>query len=434
MTMRGMIRLGLWFGSILLLLPAITASGFAADRFVDPAAAPGGEGSHEAPWRDIQHVLDQKLIAPGDRLLLKGGNYGRVRINDLAPPERVVIEAAGETPAVFEMIEIMRSRNVTLKGLTVTTGGNRQPGDRAHVRIDKQSRDITVEGLEIYTISDSSDWSAGEWDEKSLDGIFSEAENAEIRGNRLRNIRFGISTLGRRSVVAGNEVVNFAGDGLRGLGDDSLFEGNIVKNCYQVNDNHADGFQSWSTGADGRPGTGTIRNVTLRGNLFLNYEDFHQRYPCKMEGIGLFNGVYEGWTIENNIVIVNNWHGISAFGMRASRIAHNTVMDIDYFPPGPAAITIISLAGEAPAGRNLLINNVANEINIEGDGVDAAGNIELDDLDDVFEDVDAGDYRLPKGSDVISAGVPFSKVTTDFFGRPRAAGSGADAGAVARAN
>src|SRR5690606_3081502 len=120
--------------------------------------------------------------------------------------------------------------------------------------------------------------------------------------------------------------------------------------------------------------------------------------------------------------------------MLASRIAHNTVMDIDYFPPGPAAITSISLAGEAPAGRNLLSNNVANESSIEGDGVDARGNVELDDLDAVFEDVDAADYRVPKGSDVISAGAPFSEVTTDFFGRPRAAGSGADAGAVARAN
>lgn len=434
MSMRRILANGL----LLLLLAIALAFGAsetrAAERYVDRAAATDGDGSREAPWRDLQRVLDQRLIAPGDRLLLAGGTYGRLRVDGLDLPYQTSIEAAGDAPAIFEIIEISRSRNIALKGMTVTSGGNRQPGDRAHVRIDRESRDILIEGLHIYTVDDSSDWSAEEWDEKSLDGIFSEAENTEIRGNRLRNVRFGISTLGAGSIVAGNEVVNFAGDGLRGLGDNSLFEGNVVKNCYQVNDNHADGFQSWSTGPDGRPGAGVIRNVTLRGNLFLNYEDFHQPYVCKLEGIGLFNGVYEGWTIENNIIIVNNWHGISAFGMRASRIAHNTVMDIDYFPPGPAAITVISVAGSDAAKRNLLLNNIANEINIEGEGVESRGNVEIDDLDDVFEDVDAGDYHLPVGSDAIDAGEQAGAAATDFFGNPRPAGRGVDAGAVERQN
>ena len=72
-----------------------------------------------------------------------------------------------------------------------------------------------------------------------------------IRNNRLLNVNFGISVNASHSLIAGNLVENFSGDGMRGLGDYTVFEYNTVKNCYDVNANHDDGFQSWSAGPDG---------------------------------------------------------------------------------------------------------------------------------------------------------------------------------------
>lgn len=410
---------------------AVISPAMARDIFVNPQApVNGADGSKESPWKSLQSILDDDTVKVGDRVILEGGDYGRLVIQNREMSEMTPVVVADDQQAIFENVEIKGSANWALTGFTVTSAGLREPDEKYHVRIDKNSHHINIDGFTIYTVEDISDWSTDDWNEKALDGIFSEAEHADIRNNKIRNVNFGISTLGKHSVVARNEVKNFSGDGLRGLGDHSLFEENVVKNCYQVNSNHSDGFQSWSTGADGRPGAGVIKDVTFRRNLILNFEDFYQPYVCKLEGIGLFDGVYEDWTIENNIIAVDNWHGISVFGARNVRIKNNTVMDIDYFPPGPATITIISVSEGDPADASLVANNVANEIKIEGEGVERFGNIEIDDLDDVFVDIDDGDLRLPEDSEAIDNGEPDPEMTVDYFGNPRPSGKGLDVGAV----
>ena len=382
--------------SLVLLSISFSCPAVAMDRFIDPqASGMGADGSWTAPWQDLQKALEE---------------------------------------ATFENVEIVASANWTLRGFTVTSAGERKPEDRYHVLIDKGSQNITIEGFSIYTVKDISGWSADDWNEKAIDGIFTEAPYSEIRDNKIKNVKFGISTLGEHSSVIGNEIKNFAGDGLRGLGDHSLFEANVVRNCYQVNANHSDGFQSWSIGADGRPGTGVIKDVILRRNLIINYEDFDQPFACKLEGIGMFDGVYEDWIIENNIVVVDNWHGISVFGAKNVHVQNNTVMDIDYFPPGPAAITVIPAGNSGLVEGNLIANNIANEINIEGPGVVRMHNIEMGDLDDAFVDFDAGDFRLPEGSDAIDSGASEVGPKEDYFGNPRPAGNNIDVGAVERQN
>lgn len=416
---------------ILVVTLSLISQALARDHFVNPSSAGGAaDGSAVSPWSDLQEVLDENTIQAGDRVILAGGVYGRLLIQNREMSEMTSVVVAEGQQAIFENVEIKGSANWSLTGFTVTSEGLREQGERYHVRIDKNSRHIKIDSFTIYTVEDISDWSTDDWNEKALDGIFSEAEYADIRNNKISNVNFGISTLGKHSIVANNEVKNFSGDGLRGLGDHSLFEENVVKNCYQVNSNHSDGFQSWSTGADGRPGTGVIKDVTFRRNLILNFEDFNQPFVCKLEGIGMFDGVYEDWTIENNIIAVDNWHGISVFGARNVRIKNNTVMDIDYFPPGPATITIISVSEGDPADASLVANNVANEIKIEGEGVERFGNIEIDDLDDVFVDIDDGDLRLPEDSEVIDNGEPDPKMTVDYFGNSRPSGKGLDVGAV----
>ena len=76
----------------------------------------------------------------------------------------------------------------------------------------------------------------------------------------MRNVRFGISVGGASARIQNNLVDGFSADGLRGLGDDGLFEYNRVQNNL-IQDppdaNHDDGFQSWSVGPGG-VGTGEV--------------------------------------------------------------------------------------------------------------------------------------------------------------------------------
>ena len=148
-------------------------------------------------------------------------------------------------------------------------------------------------------------------------------------------MNFGISVTGASNVVERNVIENFSGDGLRGLGDYGVFEFNTVKNCYDVNANHDDGFQSWSVGPGG-VGTGVVRGIVLRGNRILNYEDPNQPHRGTLQGIGCFDGFFEDWIIENNEILTDHWHGITLSGARNCRIVNNTVVDLNTTSPGPA--------------------------------------------------------------------------------------------------
>jgi parallel beta-helix repeat protein len=54
-----------------------------------------------------------------------------------------------------------------------------------------------------------------------------------------------------------------------------------------------------------------------------------------MQDIGCFDGFFDGWVVENNVVITDHWHGISFYGMKNSRIVNNTVIDVNDQSPGP---------------------------------------------------------------------------------------------------
>ena len=113
-----------------------------------------------------------------------------------------------------------------------------------------------------------------------------------------------------------------------------MFQYNVVKNCYDVNANHDDGFQSWSRGPQG-VGTGEVVGMVLRGNTIINYEDLDQPHRGTLQGIGCFDGMFVDWIVENNVIITDHWHGITLSGATDSRVVNNTVVDLNETSPGP---------------------------------------------------------------------------------------------------
>ena len=49
-----------------------------------------------------------------------------------------------------------------------------------------------------------------------------------------------------------------------------------------------------------------VRNVTLRGNRFLSHTDPAQPLRAAVQGIGCFDGLFENWVIEDNIISLGN--------------------------------------------------------------------------------------------------------------------------------
>jgi parallel beta-helix repeat protein len=248
-----------------------------------------------------------------------------------------------------------------------------------------------------------------------------------IRDNRLLNVNFGISVEASDSLISGNLVENFAGDGLRGLGNHCTFQYNTVKNCYKVNANHDDGFQSWSTGPNG-VGSGEVVGVVLRGNTIINYDDPNQPYRGTLQGIGCFDGTFVDWVIENNVIITDHWHGITLGGARNCLVINNTVLDQNKTSPGPPWICIDKHKNGTASVNCVVRNNLATNFK-NAAGVLQENNLRIQDPASLFVDPARFDLHLLPGAAAIDAGSSLDapKLDRDRIGRPQ--GGGIDIGA-----
>lgn len=410
------------------------SSAQAKNHFVNPSfsATKKSVGSESAPWRNLQNLFTDKKIQAGDKVVLSSGYYGKLVLSQKKYNEKVTIEVKEGHTAKFANVQIWGSKNIHLKGLTVSPSFLRKFSKGFIVQIGKGAEDIRIEAFKIFSAEAIDGWTKETWNEKAASGILASGNRIDVVNSVVRNVDFGISMSATNSRIVGNLVENFSGDGLRGNGDYSLFEGNTVRNCYSVNDNHADGFQSWSTGDDGRVGTGQVTGVTLRRNRIINFEDPNQPFKCQMQGIGLFDGFYVDWKIENNIVITDHYHGITVLGAKNVRIVNNTVVDPIYGKPGPAWIMIEKHKdGRQPEG-NLVANNLSTRYVLSRLGVLQLKNLVVRDEGGMFENFEAGDLRLREGSRAIDAGMEGLGVEEDFYGNKRPAGKSIDIGAIER--
>lgn len=304
-------------------------------------------------------------IEPGDIIYLRSGNFGELNITSYYNQARITIAAEAGHKPVFRNIVIRSSRNWLLQGIHVNAAT--YPEAKFSTLISLESHNwtgpidrITIDSCQLRSVSDSSGWSKTDWNTKAKSGIGVSGSDMEILNNSLVNVNFGISVSATESLIKGNLIENFAGDGLRGLGDYTVFENNIIKNCYDVNENHDDGFQSWSVGTDGKVGTGVVKGIVLRGNTFINYEDSNQPFRGSLQGIGCFDGMFEDWLVEENVVKVDHWHGISLYGAINSIVRNNSVVDLDDTNRiGPPWIMLNTHKNNTPPRGNLVTCNVA---------------------------------------------------------------------------
>ncbi|NCQ60368.1 MAG: hypothetical protein GW913_06830 [Myxococcales bacterium] len=449
---------GLGLSALVLLASPGLAS--ARDFYVEPATgSPDGDGSMAAPWRTVEEVVAANLIqtrnwttlpyadgatlgpvnagAPiqaGDTLWLGSGYHGALEITGAYNSAPITIAAEpGATPGLSHV----RLRSVggwVLRGVSVSPSYAPSYDPMTAIDVDTHgysgpSMDVRVEGCRVFSVEDISGWSASDWVAMAVNGITSDGDDVTVRDNTLTNVHFGISMSGARAQVLNNSVRNFSGDGMRGLGDDSLFEHNYVANCYDVDDNHDDGFQSWSVGPDG-VGTGEVRGMTLRGNIIVNREDPAQALSGPLQGIGCFDGYFTDWVIENNVILVDHWHGITLLGARDSRIVNNTVMDINSDDPGPPWIMIAPHKDGTEGTGNLVRNNLATAIANGGGGIVEDHNLLITDAAALFVSPSAPwDLHLLRDAPAVDVGSSEQAPVTDRDGVARPFGAAVDVGA-----
>lgn len=436
-------------------LLAIPTSLLGSTFYIDPINGDiGNDGSETSPWSTLQEVIDNNMIESyknsplpydplanilvvnnpngivkgGDTLLLRNGLHGNILIRNYNNLEIITVKNdEGHNNAVLEKLQIQGGRNWKFEGLEISSEpyGNYLNG--ILVFFESHGFQGPVSHIDISNcrvFSTETPWTeAQDWIDKSSHGIYANGDSINVFNNTVSNVNMGISAKGDYIIAKNNKVINFSGDGMRILGSYILFESNTIKNCYDVDENHDDGIQSFTT-------TGlVVDNNTIRNNIIINFEDPNQPLRGPLQGIGCFDGWYNNWVIENNLICVDHWHGISLYGANNCRIINNTVLDpTPQVTPGMSWIRIDDHAPGSPSTNCVVKNNVSNNFVVTAE---TGNNVALTTLDEyavhfpLYENID---YHLAPSSSLIDAADDLVAPAFDLDFFPRPAGAASDIG------
>jgi parallel beta-helix repeat protein len=146
-----------------------------------------------------------------------------------------------------------------------------------------------------------------------------------------------------------------------------------------------------------------------------------------MYGIACFSGIYDDWTVENNIIMTNTWYGIAFNDVRNCRIINNTVCRYD---TANEALPAIVISGGMKNFPCVVRNNLCAVISIEGDSTcQNDHNLFIGDPEEYFLDYRNRDLRLKPRCAAIDNGSPELAPADDISGVARPRGMGVDVGA-----
>lgn len=396
------------------------------------------DGSAARPYPSVSAAFSAKAVVAGDSVQLATGDYGLVGVYSQAFLSPVDIGPAPNAKVHVERIDIRASRNLRFHDLGVwpTTP---LPKKTNLVAVDTASQEISFTNMEVRGIADPGSfptWTKQEWLDRAVNGFFLGGAKSTLRNSTATGIHFGAQVIGADSVVEGNLIDGFSADGLRGLGDRSVFRRNTVRNCVQVDGNHADGFQSWSVGTDKKPGRGTVTGLVIDSNKFLEWTNpVVSPMRCELQGVALFDGMFKDVVIQNNLIAVSAYHGIAVYGGINARILNNTVVDPIGTPGKRPWIRIGAHKDGRPSQGGVIANNMAMQFTIKVDPAKPilnSKNLVIAAPLRVLESPQTGDYRPRRdGSAIDSADVKLAP-RADLTGVARPNPSRPDLGAIER--
>jgi hypothetical protein len=396
------------------------------------------------PWAGLDKIMSSNLsFDAGDTILLRNGDHNIVKINLENDDFVYIMPETGQQPAIKQLDfgSVATTAYWQMEGLTIESENN---GARIFlITATDKATHINIVNCKIQSAAETEDWTREQWRERTHHGLLTLGGGCLIQGCTIKNVSLGMSIEGGTTDVIGNVVENFTIDGIRMLSSDCLFEKNMVFNNIIVHtnaENHNDGFQSFTCCP---VGSDTIRNVIVRQNYILNTTDEDRKWYGPMQGLVAFDGYFKNWTIENNIVVTDHWHGITFLGAVNCSIVNNTVIDPydesatsfnnpDGINLGPTWVKIGPHKDGRPSLGNIIRNNLTADLQTQGSGAVVDHNIKIGPsvrYKDYFLDVDALDLRLKPESVAVDAGSPEMAPLVDFDDNPRPLGNAFDIGA-----
>ena len=440
---------------LVLIIFLMAKISFATVFYIDPVNGHNfGNGSLSDPWKTLEHVINNNKIesfsyitpfdpnnpqliiknqdAPiktGDTIMLYSGLHGNISIVNYINDLEILVKAVVNETPILKTLHLQGAKEWKFEGISISSEPYGDYINNKLVFLESHAwqgpvSNIEINNCEIYSTTTA--WSdTTNWINKASDGIIIKGDLIKIENNNLQNIRFGISMRGDFIDVKNNTISNFSGDGIRLLGSNNVIESNLIKNCYAVDNNHDDGIQAFTTGGL------IVNNNIINKNIILNNEDANQSLLGDLQGIGCFDGPFYNWTVENNLISVNHWHGISLYGAINCNIINNTVIDpTPNIGSGPAWIKIADMTNY-PSTNCVVKNNTANSFQLTNSTISGNNSVlaTTSDYANNFVDYVNNDFHLISTSVLIDQADNSVAPIEDLEGNPRPSGASSDIGA-----
>ena len=361
--------------------------------YVDPIhGSMSGDGSLAHPWHTLQEVISANLINgvdptkgvvhAGDAIYLLDGDEGPVTISKWTGAFNntsfITIAAYPGAHPVIDRLIVQYSSYWNFYGLTIASDS---PNILAQLDNDNH---IIFNRNTLYSQPDVTKWTPQDWIASApAIAIDFTGSQATIINNTIKNVRNGAYINGDNINFSYNTIDAFADDALDFAVSTSLIHQNTITNHYPLllDGNHNDGMQGWTV-------NGAVNsNVTIDANIVIasSGSDVADGIPAiptgvggsVMQGISIFDGIWNHVVVTNNLVEADAYHGIGMYGLSDSLIANNTVItETSNSQLGLWIGVFASKTGALPV--NVVVrNNIASQFNLSNDGVFEDHNISL---------------------------------------------------------
>ena len=380
-------------------------------------------------------MINSGKLSGGDRVFLMDGYHGPLKLTGQNFSSPVLFTPVPGQTAHVDLINLTKSSNLVFNGLKVWPTSS-APGKSPLVRTYMGTSNIAFTNLDVRgeaTSGNYMSWPVSMWRANKRAGFQVDGDQISIVGNRLTGVQMGILTLGTNALVEKNIIDGFSGDGMRALGDNSIVRGNKVQNCVKIDANHDDGFQSFSRSASGKSGQGVVKNLTLEDNKIFEWaSSTNNPLRCKLQGIGMFDGMYDGVTIRNNVISVSAYHGISIAGALNTVITNNTVINARSNAANYPWIKINAHKNGTPPKNVLVANNLVTSMKVfnnANNNVVEVSNMVVKNPSAEFTSPATLDFTLKPTAKAANSANPKYAPPFDIMGVARPRGNAPDMGA-----
>ncbi|WP_082356106.1 right-handed parallel beta-helix repeat-containing protein [Novosphingobium sp. AAP83] len=372
--------------------PCLKSAPVASSRtfYVDPIrGTDAGNGSVERPWRNLQRIIDAKLVGSqfaetpiyqywiarilgtqptariydnpdsivgdGDTILLATGDYGPLNLRGIINRAPITISGAPGANARFSQILMEGTAHFAFKDFEVSSKAwatgtrhlvNMRPEPRA-----RRSNGISFSGLRVGGQDSIANLTPEQWAKNSNNGFLMFGDCLNIDKSKVHDVHIGVSLYHvTKALVSNNEIHDYSVDGIDFSGNDIVIRNNVIRDHWPTGDAlHPDCMQGQST-----PHNPTFGPVLIEHNVCLS--DTSARHSKRLQGINIFDGKWVDVKVECNFVRPTIAHGISMYGVNSATIANNIVIGWPDAPTAPWISSMPSKEGRYPVA-NLITNN-----------------------------------------------------------------------------